>query len=186
MKYKLWIYKHYLVPLFHFVLIMDLIPETAIKKMQAAALRMIKRWLDLPRCFTTSALHYPNVIDIPSISDLRSKAKLTFLASISTSQDPVMEEILSILTDEEYGKNQNIKPSSVDLLLKARSSVLTISSKTLRNQCKIELRQQVIDNLTVQSKILEVAELENSDHVWKRIVQGLPSEKACASSRTLL
>ena len=42
--------------------------------------------VNLPRCFTTSALHHPNVIDIPSLSDLRSKVKFTFLASISTSQ----------------------------------------------------------------------------------------------------
>jgi hypothetical protein len=60
--YKLWIYKRYLVPSFHFAVAVDPIPETAIKKMQATALRMIKRWLNLPRCFTTSALHHPNVI----------------------------------------------------------------------------------------------------------------------------
>ena len=169
-EYKVWIYKRYLVPSFHFVMAVDPIPETAIKKMQAATLRMIKQWLNLPRCFTTSALHHPNVIDIPSLSDLRSKAKLTFLASISTSQDPVIEEILSILTDEEYCKNQRIQPSSVELL-KARSSITTISSKTLSNHCKGEFRQQVIEKhdkrlkeLTVQSnyKILELAELENS------------------------
>ena len=106
-EYNLWIYKRYLVPSFHFVLAVNPIPETAIKKMQAAAHRMIKRWLYLPRCFTTSALHHPNVIDIPSLSDLRSKAKLTFLASISTSQDPVIKEIQSIITDEEYCKNSN-------------------------------------------------------------------------------
>ena len=101
-EYELWIYKRYLVPSFHFVMAVDPIPETAIKKMQAVALRMIKRWLNLPRCFTTSALHHPNVINIPSLSDLRSKAKLTFLAAISTSQDPVISEILSMLTDVDH------------------------------------------------------------------------------------
>ena len=60
----------YLVPSFHFVMSVDPIPESAIKKMQAAALKMIKKWLNLPRCFTTSALHHPNVIDIPSLSDI--------------------------------------------------------------------------------------------------------------------
>ena len=71
-EYKLLIYKCYLVPSFHFVLAVDPIAETAIKKMQAAALRMIKRWLNFPRCFTTSALRHPNVIDIPSLSDLKT------------------------------------------------------------------------------------------------------------------
>ena len=139
-------------------------------------------WLNLPRCFTTSALHHPNVIDIPSLSDLRSKAKLTFLASISTSQDPVIEDILSILTEEEYCKNQRIQPSTVDLLHKARSSITTISSKTLNNNCKREFRLHMTEKhdnrlkeLTVQRKILEVAELESSNHVWRRIMDGLPA-----------
>ena len=133
---KLWIYKRYLVPSFHFVMAVDPIPETAIKKMQAVALRMIKRWLNLPRCFTTSALHHPNVIDIPSLSDLRSKAKLTFLAAISTSQDPVISKILSMLIDVEYCKSQRIQPCVVDLLQKVTSLIATISSRTLSNQCK--------------------------------------------------
>ena len=72
-EYKLWIYKRYMVPSFHFALAVNPIPETAIKKMQAADLMMIKRWLNLPKCFTTSALHHPNVIDIHHCltSDLR-------------------------------------------------------------------------------------------------------------------
>ena len=73
-EYKLWMYKRYLVPSLHFVLAVDCIPEAAIKKMQAAALKKIKQWLNLPRCFTTFALHHPNVIDIPLLSDLRTKA----------------------------------------------------------------------------------------------------------------
>ena len=107
------------MPSFHFVMAVDSIPESAIKKMQAAALKKIKQWLNLLRCFTTTALHYPNVIDTPSLSDLRTKAKLTLLSSISTSQDPLIEEISWIFTDEEYCKNQRIHPSSVGLLFKA-------------------------------------------------------------------
>ena len=114
-EYKLWVYKRYLVTSFHFVMAVDPIPDSSIKKMQAAALRKIKQWLNLPRCFTSSALHHQNVINIPALSDLRTKAKLTFLASISTSQDPLIEEILLILSNEEYCKNHRIQPSSVDL-----------------------------------------------------------------------
>ena len=108
------------------------------------------------------------------------RQKLTFLAAISTSQDLVIDEILSILTDKEYCKSQRIQPSVVDLLLKVRSLIATISSRALSNQCKSEFRQQAIEKhdkrlkeLTVESKILWVAELENSNQVWKRIMQGL-------------
>ena len=40
----------------------------------------------------------PNVIDIPTPSELRTKAKLTLLSSISTAQDPLISELTSLLT----------------------------------------------------------------------------------------
>ena len=107
------------MPSFHFVMAVDPIPELAIKKMQAAL--KIKWWLNLARCFITSALHHQNVINIPSLTYLRTKAKLTFLSSISTSQDPLIEEISRIFTDEEYCKNQRSNQSSVGLLLEAKN-----------------------------------------------------------------
>lgn len=81
-----------------------------------------------------------------------------------------IEEIQSHLVEEEYCKNQRIQPSSVDLLLTARFSIATISSRPLSDHCKREFRQQVIERHDRRlSKILEVAELENSNQVWKRI-----------------
>ena len=68
----------------------------------------------------------------------RTKAKLTFLSSTSTWQDPLIKEILSILTDEEYCKNQRI---SIDLLLKGKSSISTVSSKSPSSHCRRELRE---------------------------------------------
>lgn len=163
-------------------MVVDPIPELALKKAQAVALRKIKKWLNLPRCFTTSALHHPNVIDIPCLSDLRSKAKLTFLSAISTSKDPFIEELQKILTNEGYCKSQQIQAPTVDLLLKAKASISTISSKMLNNHCRSERRREVskkcderLKELTVQNKILEAAELESSNPVWKRILQGLPA-----------
>lgn len=101
-------------------------------------------------------------------------SELTFLAS----QDPVIEEIL---TYEEYCKNKRIQPFTVDLLHKVRWSITTIFSKTLSNHCKREFRQVIekhdkrLKELTVQRKILEAAELKNSNQVWRRIMEGLPA-----------
>ena len=63
---------------------------------------------------------------------------------------------------------------------KATSSIATIRSKTLGNRCKSEIRQYVTKEhdtlktkeLTVQSKVHEIAELENSNRVWKKFTQG--------------
>ena len=39
----------------------------------------------------------------------------------------------------------------------------------------IEKHDESLKKLIVQSKILEVAKVENSNQVWKRIMHGLPS-----------
>ena len=110
------------------------------------------------------------------------KAKLCFLSSISTSQDPLIQEILSILNDDNYTKSQRIPPRSTELLLKAKSSISTITSKTLNSQCRREFRERLVKThgdrlmgLSVQTKILSVAELEDVNKVWKRVLQGLPA-----------
>ena len=150
--------------------------------MQAATLKMIKRWLNLPRGFTTSALHHPNV---QSLSNLRSRAKLTFFHPFSHHWNQSSRKSCQSLHKWRVLQDPIIQSSVVDLLLKARSSTTTISSKTLSNQCKSEFRKQVIEKhdkrlkeLTVQNKILWVAELENSNQVWKRIMQGLAGQKS--------
>ena len=81
-----------------------------------------------------SALHHPNLIDIPEITDFRTKAKLTILASITISQDPLIKEIVS---DEQYVKSQKIPSGSVELLAIAKFSVATITSETQRKSQEV-------------------------------------------------
>ena len=101
-EFKLWIYRRFLVPCFHYHLAVDTISTSTFKKMQANAMRKIKKWLDLTRSATTAIVHHPDVIDIPSISELHTKAKLTFLSAISVSQDPMITELESLLSDDSY------------------------------------------------------------------------------------
>ena len=119
------IYKRYLCLSFNFVMVVDSIPEAAIKKIQGMSLRKIKHWLSLPRRFITSALF-------------------------------------------------------LELVKKARSSTSSISSKSLSTYGRRDLREQSINRhdtklktLKVQRKALEIAELESSNRVWKRILSGL-------------
>ena len=66
-EYKLWIYKCY------FSALLPVCPgcgsnlgdSRAIKKMQAASLRIINSWLELPRCVTTSTLHHLRTFSWP-------------------------------------------------------------------------------------------------------------------------
>ena len=150
--------------------------------MEALATKKIKRWLCLPRCFTTAALHHPHVIDIPLLSEFRTKAKLTFLASISTSRDPVIMELSTLLLDRDHNRKMGIPDIASELLEKGRSSVSIINQKTLSSQCRKIYRESRVTScdtklaqLTVQNKFLSVTQLEAVNHVWRRIMDGLPA-----------
>ena len=99
-EFKLWIYRRFMVSCFHYHLAVDTIPTSTLKKMQANAVRKIKKWLGLTRGATTAIIHHPDVIDIPAISELHTKAKLTFLSAISVSQDPMITELEALLSDD--------------------------------------------------------------------------------------
>lgn len=146
--------------------------------MQIAALRKIKKWLNPPKSLTASDLYHPNLIDIPELTEFRTKAKLTFLASITTSQDPFIKEIVSSVSMLKM----KIPWSSVELLANAKSWVATITSKTLSTQWRREVRSGLLKitvlskrkQLSVQSKAVAVVELEDANWVWRRITQALP------------
>ena len=122
------------------------------------------------------------MIDIPSLPEFQTKAKLPFLSSISTSKDPMIKEIFNLLLDREYTKGQGIPDAAVELLNKAKSSISTINSKTLSNQsCRINRESKAktydakLTQLTIQNKFLSVTQLKAKNHVWKRIMDGLPA-----------
>ena len=175
-EFKLWIYKRFVVPSFHFHLAVDTITTSTIKKMQTNAMRKIKKWLGLTRSTSTAIVQHPDVIDIPSISELHTKAKLTFLSAIAVSQDPLITELGTLLSDESFLKSQGIPSTATLLLQKARNSVSSIKKRQLTNQCRQVHREHRVETwtcklnqLTVQRKFIAITELEASNGVWGSI-----------------
>ena len=180
-EFKLWIYKRYMVPSFHFHLAVNNITESTCNKMQATTMKKIKQWLDLTSSTTTTIIHHPNGIDIPSILELRTKAKLVFLSTINTSQDPMITELGSLLTNKSFLSSQGI-PDASTLLQKGRNSITSIGKRQLSNHGKKVFRQHgletwdsKLEQLTVQWKFLDITELEARNGVWNRIQAGLPA-----------
>ena len=109
----------------------DVIPESSIKKVWSQCIRKIKCWHGLTRGVTNAVIHYPNVIDIPTIVKYRTKGKLMLLSSILTSKDPLFTDISELLLDQEFTRNQRT-PSEVSQILDlAKNSISTITTKTL-------------------------------------------------------
>ena len=127
-------------------------------------------------------IHHPNVIDIPTLSELRTKAKLTLLSSVSTTQDPLISELTSLLTEDYFLRNQGIPNTASKFLERARSSIASINKHAMNYQCKkmfkehrVETWNDKLSQFSVQRKFLEVTELEAKNCVWKRILHGLPA-----------
>ena len=104
-EYKLWILRRFLIPSFHFVLSVDVMPESSIKNVQSQCTKKIKGWLGLTRGVTNAVMHHPNVIGIATIAKHRTKAKLTFLSSILTSKGPMINEISELLLDQDFTRS---------------------------------------------------------------------------------
>ena len=159
-----------------------MIPESSIKKVQSQCTKKIKGWPGLTRGVTNAVIHHPNVIDIPTIAEYRTKAKFTFLSSILTSKDPVITEISELLLDQDFTRSQCI-PSEVNQVLDlAKNSISTITTKTLLRKCtsvhrdsRVKHWNDKLSELTVQCKFTAITELESQNNVWRRIQKGMPA-----------
>ena len=81
-----------LVPSLHYRFSVNGFNNVTTKKMNAKAMKLVKSWLGFARSATVVIIHHPAVLDIPSISELTTKAKLAYLARVHLSPDPLIEE----------------------------------------------------------------------------------------------
>jgi len=91
-KYKLWIYRNYIISLLRFHLCVDAITNHAINQLESMVTRYLKRWLQLPRNATRVILYYPGVC-CPSVSQVCREAKLSLLSCVCASSDLRLQEL---------------------------------------------------------------------------------------------
>ena len=70
--------------------------RNVIRKCNALATELVKKWLGLTRSTTVVVLHHPSILDIPLLEDFSTKFKLNFLSVATVSEDPLIEEIASL------------------------------------------------------------------------------------------
>ena len=181
-EYKLWIYKRYLTQSFRLSLSVNPIPSTIISKMQSTSMKLLKRWLGLTQSTTVAVIHHPDVLGVPFLPQLQTKAKLTFLSSVVSPNDPMIQELTKTILEETTASRLGISSESLSVLNQARESVESISRKTLSTECRKisdEVDKTHWDNklasLSVQGKFHQVCQLEAQNQVWNRIMVGLPA-----------
>ena len=183
-EFKVWIWKNYLAPSLHFLLMVDVISESSVLKIQKKITKFIKKWLNLPRCCTLSAVFHPDVLNLPFLPQARESAKLSMIIAIEQSKDPLITECMSLLKNPDFLSRNEIPQNSISLLEAARKSALSTSKVTkfiktfVRNslhQSHIEYWNNTLDHLQVQSKFRDIVTLEPKSHTWNRLVAGLPA-----------
>ena len=145
-------------------------------------MKLLKKWLGLTRSTSVAVLHHPDVIGVPHLPQLQTKAKLTFLASVVSSEDPLIQDLTKSCLKDASAALLGIPEEAATLFSQARQSISSISRKTLQQACKNIARESdrshwddKLDCLTVQNKFKDICQLEAENHVWNRIQHGLPA-----------
>ena len=98
-EYKVWIYRKYVVPSSRYLLTVDPISDNGIRSIQSTAMKF-KKWLRLPRNAMQVILFHPEALNCPHLPTERLKAKVSQLATISTSCDTKIQEINHTIINE--------------------------------------------------------------------------------------
>jgi len=176
-EYQVWIYRNYVLSIIRFHLTVDSIGPSALTKMENLATKYLKRWLCLPRSATRVILNYPGVC-CPSVSSISKQCKLSLLANISQSSDPLIQELaLQVNLSSDL---LQINISHQELLYQARAQLdgiptarkLYTASKQLAVSRETTLCQEKLDTLSVQCKFGNSATLEADSKLWNRLLLG--------------
>ena len=182
-EYKVWIYKSYLVPSLTFNLAVEIISASTIKKIQSKATSYLKRWLKLPKCSTLASLFHPGVCNLPHLPQAQEKAKLRLLAQVHISPDQNLRELENLILDPSFAHRQCIPPicqeiahiASPQINSNAEPIHLLDSMKNILSKRQCAVWDSHLETLSVQSKFLDIAALEQHSKVWSRIMFGLPA-----------
>ena len=101
-------YKRYVIPSLHYDLAMNDISISISKKLNSLATRYIKKWLGLTCSTTVAVIHYPSVLNIPTLESCSMSAKLNYLAAVTLSPDPMIAEISHFSLSSSFGNAHGI------------------------------------------------------------------------------
>ena len=110
-EYKLWIYKHYLLPSTRFLLTVHDLPKSYLSKLDVFTDKYIKKWTGIPRCATNAALHLKHGLDIPSITHLYTLTTCVTYTRTRLQGDSKVNHALSCKLDRERTWSKQFSPT---------------------------------------------------------------------------
>ena len=92
-EYKVWIYRRYVIPSLHDELTVNGTSIFITKRLNSLATRFMKRWLGLCCSTTVVVIYHPSVLNISTLKSYTTSTKISYLAAVTISLDPIIKEI---------------------------------------------------------------------------------------------
>ena len=115
----------------HYELSVNGISTSITKKLNSMATRFVKSWLGLCGSTTVAVIHHPSVLNIPTLESYSTSAKISYLAAVTVSPDPMIQEISHIALSSNFGLAHEIPDMAREALIVATESIESINRKTL-------------------------------------------------------
>ena len=135
-------------------------------------------WVSCTRSCTAAVIHHPNGIDISSHSfraPHQSQADTSVLCNYNTRSTQITE-ISSLLIEDHFVKSQCISSVASKLLERAKCKFIIpcLNSVYSEQEFAMVVHSMTVDGSlvnqpSVQNKLLDVTNLEGKNCVWKRI-----------------
>ena len=182
-EYKTWILQHLVIPALHFHLMVNDLPKSHISSIQRIITRYLKKWLNLPPCTTLAVLFHPDSVSLKFLPQFVEEAKLSLLNTVLHSCDQLVLDCLPALKSPSYLHDTHLDCNLVDTFheaitqcqttLQKKSNILSTCRKSIARKYSANWESH-LQQLEVQSKLLDVLPLGSEDHLWQRLLLGMP------------
>ena len=83
------------------------------------------------------------MLGVPFLPEYKTKAKLNFLASISSSEDPLIQDLSSSIIEQLFLTRQCFTDEVKGFLEHTKNSISSIPGKTLGKTCKSVFKKEI-------------------------------------------
>ena len=143
----------------------------------------MKKWLNLPPCTTLAVLFHPDSVSLKFLPQFVEEAKLSLLNTVLHSCDQLVLDCLPALKSPSYLHDTHLDCNLVDTFheaitqcqttLQKKSNILSTCRKSIARKYSANWESH-LQQLEVQSKLLDVLPLGSEDHLWQRLLLGMP------------
>ena len=173
------VYKNFALPKMIWILMVNEILPTALRKITGKVENLIKNWWHLPRSTSRDALRL--VLGLPSLSDLAEQGQLIKHHIAQSSKDPKVKGVWVSRNRRLHKPTQKLRkvfgPDLPSLRSEAKKTLSVIQRQDL---------QKTVEQLSVQGSWSKLGFGEEVERKWKGVLWSLPSTVTQFASKAAL